>query len=262
MFVDPTPGDKLLKMLRHTESMHMISSDMRIKFVSKCGTKLIQKFQKRDPFQEACKTDNCRPCDPLEQGSKVFSNCRSNNISYEAQCLKCKSEGKTKVYIGETSRNLYMRSCEHYNDLKNKNERSFMLKHIQKEHVNKQHEVKFKWRVLQRFKKPLQRQLFEAQQIKMKARNVILNSKNEFNQNNTNGLNIQNRNYQCNKCSAKFDKFQSLSEHKESFHNRIKCTKCDYTTFSSVDLKYHMRYKHDEGHSSSLAVSVEPQPIN
>ena len=87
MFVDSTPGDKLLKKLRETEQKHKISESMRIKFVSKSGIKLINKFEKKDPFQKPCDSVKCKPCDPTNEGKREFSNCRSNNISYMAKCI-------------------------------------------------------------------------------------------------------------------------------------------------------------------------------
>ena len=147
MFVPPTPGDKLLKMLRHIEQKHQIASNMRIKFVSKSGSKLINQFRKKDPFEAKCSRNDCGPCDSLDTTKSKTSKCRSNNVTYSAQCVECEKEGRTRVYIGETSRNMYIRSCEHYNALKNKNENSFMFKHIKKEHTN-QGNIKFKWKVL------------------------------------------------------------------------------------------------------------------
>ena len=216
MLVDPTPGDSLIKKLRETEQKHMIAANMRIKFVSKSGTTLLQKFQKKDPFEEACSSHDCKPCAHLNDGQRKFSNCRSNNVSYSAKCVPCDKRGKEKVYIGETSRNLYMRSVEHYNDLKRKSDRSFMLKHIKKEHVNEEQSVQFMWKVLKKFQKPLQRQIFEAKSIANTAPDVILNSKNEFHNINLQKLSMQkkaNRSFQCRECSAKFDADDLLTEH-------------------------------------------------
>ena len=63
MFVEATVDDKLLKMLRETESVHKISDECRIKFVSKSGVKLKHILEKRDPFQSRCGESNCKPCE-------------------------------------------------------------------------------------------------------------------------------------------------------------------------------------------------------
>ena len=57
MYVEATPDDKLIKMIRHTESMHKISETQRIKFVSKSGVKLVNLLQRKDPFEQNCDYD-------------------------------------------------------------------------------------------------------------------------------------------------------------------------------------------------------------
>ena len=47
MFVDATPGDKLVKMIKATEEKHKIAEDQRIKIISKVGTKLVNLFEKK-----------------------------------------------------------------------------------------------------------------------------------------------------------------------------------------------------------------------
>ena len=62
MFVDATPEDKLLKMLRETEAMHPISEDCRIKFVAKSGIKIKDIVPRKNPFKKTCGADDCIPC--------------------------------------------------------------------------------------------------------------------------------------------------------------------------------------------------------
>ena len=50
MFVDATPGDRLMKMLKITEEKFKISEDIRIKIVSKSGSKLINLLQNKNPL--------------------------------------------------------------------------------------------------------------------------------------------------------------------------------------------------------------------
>ena len=45
----------------------------------------------------------------------------------------CDKQGKKRVYYGETSRNPYIRSKEHYADVIKKKESSWIYKHIKKE---------------------------------------------------------------------------------------------------------------------------------
>ena len=64
MFVDATPGDKLLKRVRETDTMYpmAISDDCRIKFVTKSGMKLKNIVQRKNPFTKTCGADDCIPC--------------------------------------------------------------------------------------------------------------------------------------------------------------------------------------------------------
>ena len=84
MFIESTPGDKLLKMLRETEEKNMIGKDKRIKFVSKSGKKLVHMLHIKDPFQENCKKEDCQPCEQAE-GTENLTNCRKVNVPYKSK---------------------------------------------------------------------------------------------------------------------------------------------------------------------------------
>ena len=95
------------------------------------------------------------------------------------ECKTCKSRGKRKVYFGETSRNLHVRSSEHYRDCDNiNNKNSWMRKHIESDHKNDESQCEFVWSVISSFKKPMLRQLTEAVHINNTAIDEILNLKN------------------------------------------------------------------------------------
>ena len=63
IFVEATPGDILLKSLKHIEEENKISDKDRIKFVSRSGTKLINFLQKRDPFDSQCDRNDYKLCE-------------------------------------------------------------------------------------------------------------------------------------------------------------------------------------------------------
>ena len=162
MFVNATPGDKLIKMFRETESKFKISDNFRIKFVPKAGVKLKHIFQSNTMKEKTCNDFDGNPC-VISNGKGIMTHkCTQNRVNYFAKCQTCGFQGNNRVYYGETARNLHVRSKEHYNALKKQCKNSFMLKHIQKEHQEKPHEVKFEWGVLNKFPKPLERQLSEA----------------------------------------------------------------------------------------------------
>ena len=248
MFVDATPNDRLLKLFKHIENTHKINDMNRIKFVSKSGTKLSHIVSKKDPFQTNCGDKNCKPSNDAESEGKL-SNCKRSNVSYMAQCKPCKEKGTNKVYFGETARNLHIRSAEHYKDCDNKNKtNSWMRKHIESVHGNNRSECDFEWKVINSFRKPMQRQLSEAVHIHNTKTNELLNLKNEYFSNNIRALELPNseNNITCNSCGHKFDKQNQFKEHFTANHKRYKCSDCDYVSFGDRDLKSHKDIHHNK----------------
>ena len=162
MFAEATPEDKLLKMLKETEHKHRISDKHRIKFVTKSGIKLKHLLERKDPFMSECGDNECNPCVNSKSKSGKTLNCKKNRVCYEARCRNCEKEGKLRVYHGETARNIHTRSKEHYQAYKNKSDKSFMNKHVVKEHGGNGDEVVFDWKLNGKFRKPLSRQVAEA----------------------------------------------------------------------------------------------------
>ena len=102
------------------------------------------------------------------------------------ECKKKESKRKDyKVkYIGESSRSLYERSCEHRDDFENLNEKSHILKHYVIAHSDLPREkLRFGIRIRHQYKKAFERQIGEAISIEqeMKKGTILLNSKSEFN---------------------------------------------------------------------------------
>ena len=129
--------------------------------MSKSGVKLSNVVKKKNPFQMNCQDNECKPAVEAESNGKVVQ-CKTDNVSYMATCKTCESEGKVKVYYGETSRNLHVRSKEHYKDCDNNTKVSWMRKHMIENHNNEMNKCDFSWKVIGKFKKPMLRQLSEA----------------------------------------------------------------------------------------------------
>ena len=85
-----------------------------------------------------------------------------------------------KSYEGETCRNVHTRVKEHQQQLKNKSDKSVMLKHIQEDHKDEQESINFGVKITGIFKDPMTRQLDEAIRIQRKDPKLLLNSKKEF----------------------------------------------------------------------------------
>ena len=246
MFVEATPEDRLLKMLKETEDKYRISEKHRIKFVTKSGIKLKHLLERKDPFSSKCKESDCYPCENSNVNPQQTINCRKNRVCYEVSCRNCDKEGSPKLYHGETARNIYVRSKEHYAALKNKSEKSFMLKHVIQDHEGDSTGVTFDWKIKGKYQKPLSRQLAEAILIDKKSKDVNLNSKTEYFSHSVKGIGLYSAGdkEECGYCGRKFTKIDDLQNHEEDFHTKIKCNVCEYISYGKKDLLYHTQNKH------------------
>ncbi len=249
MFVECTPEEKLIKMLKDTEERFMVASNKRIKFVSKTGTKLVNLLQRKNPFEENCDKGDCQPCRQAESSESdkgKLTKCRKMNVAYVGKCGNCEKQGKHREYHGETARNLYNRTKEHHDDLDKRKEKSWMLKHIVKEHEGKVDDVKFNWKVTGKFKTPLGRQISEAYNIDKKSDKENLNSKKEYNGQSIKRVRIDKSQdeFSCFKCGFKASSMDNIKEHNNDMHIQHKCNKCKYKAIGQKDLKYHNKAVH------------------
>ena len=119
LFVPPTPGGDLLKELRKREDELNGKNGQRIKIVEKGGVKMERILTNKYPFKpEKCDEKSCPLCKGGYGNLKVP--CSTNNTGYRWSCKTCKEKNNlTKVYEGETSRSLRIRSMEHFKALQN-----------------------------------------------------------------------------------------------------------------------------------------------
>ena len=127
----------------------------------------------------------------------------------------------------------------------NPNKKSWIRKQIENEHADTRNKCEFEWKVINSFRKPMQRQLSEAVYIHNTDKNEVLNLKNEYFSNNIKGLELANSEEEitCNSCGRKFQRDQ-FEEHLTAVHRRYNCTKCDYISFGDRDMKNHTTIKH------------------
>ena len=186
-----------------------------------------------------------KPSVETEANGKVVQ-CKTNNVSYMATCKTCESEGKTKVYYGETSCNIHVRSKEHYKDCANNKKVSWMRKHMMESHNNDINKCDFSWKVIGKFKKPMLRQLSEAIHINNTDNNKLLNLKNEYFKNNIENMKMvtDSPDYTCRNCSRKLASREELSIHMIDFHEKFTCQQCKYEAFGKIDINLHMQTKH------------------
>ena len=82
------------------------------------------------------------------------------------------------LYIGETSRSLYERVGEHFEDANKLERESHMVKHWFLHHQEETKAPKFKFRILGQYRDAMTRQIKEALRVQNRPGN--LNSKGEF----------------------------------------------------------------------------------
>ena len=86
-----------------------------------------RELQRSNPFK-VCKggRENCVIC---KQGVKI--NCSTRGCVYEIKC-----EEYERKYVGQTSRSMYERMNEHFDDWAGRREKSMLLQHSQEFHDN------------------------------------------------------------------------------------------------------------------------------
>ena len=118
-------------------------------------------------------------------------NCKVRNVLYESACVLCNGdrvEKKNKwgsfremvgVYVGETSKSIFERAGEHWQDVKAGKVESHMLKHWETDHSDDKGLPKFKIRIVRTCQDALSRQVGESVRIDLRGGNV-LNFKTEY----------------------------------------------------------------------------------
>ena len=174
IMVPPTPHSELAKMLRNVVEDER-ESGLKFKIVETGGIP-IKSVQNSNPSA----TPGCpdRECVPCRNGRGEGGNCRRSNIQYNMECEMC-TEDRPTVYTGETSRNLFTRAAEHYNNYRGRKDDSFILKHQHEVHGGA--EAKFNAKVTHSFRDCLTRQVSEAVYIR-RSEKEVLNSKSEWHQ--------------------------------------------------------------------------------
>ena len=94
--------------------------------------------------------------------------------------MECSKNGKTAIYIGESSRSAYERCLEHFEAYRREKEASHMWKHVHNEHGGHK-SVKFEFSVIKRFQNAMTRQISEAVRTRQRGEDLILNKKVVFN---------------------------------------------------------------------------------
>ena len=163
-----TPGS----VLKNRFARVISEAQIGIAVVEVPGTSMKRRLQRSDPFKESqCrKASKCMICSRGEGKG----DCRIEGVTYEVECAECR-----RRYLGETSRNGFIRGLEHKAALRNRDPNSVLHQHCKEKH--KDRNVPFKMRVTRKFGgDALKRQLTESVLIQEGPTEDILNRRDEW----------------------------------------------------------------------------------
>ena len=167
IFIPATPGGELAREMRKIADREA-QQGIHFNVLEIGGRTLRSEIQRSNPTATpGCSKSDCLGC---EEGRGKGGKCHKSNVNYQITCQKC-----DKVYIGETSKNLYTRALQHTRN--KKEDEAFMSKHYQEEHVGE--EKKFRAKVTHTNKDCLTRQVREGVLIN-RATKPLLNSRTEW----------------------------------------------------------------------------------
>ena len=185
MFVPPTPGSTLLKMLKSRFEELSGDPNFKIKFIEQGGSKIKNLLVKQNPFPTSdCHDAICPLCKKTsvsETGDKPTYRvpCSTESVGYRIVCIDCQMNGKLAAYEGETGRPAKVRFSEHIKQLKQQSDQSPLYKHQALHHPREAN--KWHFSIVSTFRDPLTRQVNEAVRISKLPPSAVLNSKSEFN---------------------------------------------------------------------------------
>ena len=184
IFCPFTPDSKLMLKWKQTAERieHSSKGKVRAKIVEQGGTPLRSLLTRSAPREDdRCNQEDCIICHDEDNKHLMCHRASKGGVGYEVQCQRCMQEnGKISLYHGETSRTLYTRLKEHFQNTSH--EKPALLKHNDIFHPNQ--EPNFKVKAVGFFKDPLSRQVNEGIRINNSRsdKGHLMNSKAEFRQ--------------------------------------------------------------------------------
>ena len=167
IFIPATPGGELAKEMRKIADKEA-KNGIHFNVLEIGGRTLRSEIQRSNPTATpGCSKIDCLGCkEERGKGGK----CHKNNVNYQISCQKCQ-----KVYIGETSKNLYTRTLQHMHN--KKEDESFMDRHFQEDHGGEDRQ--FTAKVTHTNRDCLTRQIREGVLIR-RTQKPLLNSRTEW----------------------------------------------------------------------------------
>ena len=177
-FFPATPKRELANSIQKiTEEEGKRIGIINIKIYETGGVSLKSQLVRTDLTE--CVFPDCMLC---ESGLRGASHSRRGAV-YGAKCELCEKSGVLAEYIGETGDNAFHRSEEHKNDVRSKNTKNALAKHLEGHHQQNVADISaFKFNVHSTFSRALDRQVFEGTLISNSEADILMNSKAEFHQ--------------------------------------------------------------------------------
>ena len=180
MFVPPTHGSSLAKLLQKHEEENNQGRSSRIRIVERAGSSLKSILAPNDPWGVSkCSDAECFPCGTNDGPSKV--GCRVPGVMHQIICTLFESDGNRALYIGETGRNAYSRGKKHVEDFLAGRSSHCMVIHHRVHHPDVPKSVDhYRMEPVKSFRTPLDRQVSEALTINNSQVDVLMNSGSEW----------------------------------------------------------------------------------
>ena len=172
MFVPATPRSELADLWRKV--LEKFGGPFKVKVVEEGGKPIKSEFQKSNPRKKiGCEAGDCLAC---FTGRGVGGDCRRPNIGYEVKCNECE---KNVLYVGETSKSMYVRGLGHLRDYRSKRHDSPLWRHALETH-DRRLDVAYAMKLMKCFRDPLTRQCNESVRIQRSDADELLNGKAEW----------------------------------------------------------------------------------
>ena len=189
LFAPRTDGGRLVERLRQQEEIISKQCGHRVKIVERAGSKLQDLLTRSDPFTGGdCGRPKCYPCLGKAVSLKWMP-CWRVNVTYAAECFRCREEGIRAVYHGESGKSLYHRTQTHMDKLRGWDFSSFMLRHNLQHHPEDDPlSAEYLWYPTGFHERAMDRQVAEAihikeelERIQREGRGILMNGKTEYN---------------------------------------------------------------------------------
>ena len=171
LYVPATKNSVLAKQLQHQEELNIQGRENRIKIVEMPGRTLRNVLARNYPWDvSTCNSPQCFQCS-TESNPRL--SCRKPGIAYVISCTKCAENGSTAIYHGESSKCGFERGKKHLEQFGTWLSSHCMVIH-NKVHHDCERTMHFKFTIVKRIDRPMDRQIEEALRIKHTSSTTIL----------------------------------------------------------------------------------------